>query len=98
VKTHLQSLAASSIAVGYQHTHTGCTNALRKIYLEHGILGLWRGACGAMPRAGIGSATQLLSFSLCKDYFRKYEVIITMVKKPECLHYSLINTEDNLKL
>lgn len=74
VKTHLQSLASSSIAVGYQHTHTGCTNALWKIYLENGILGLWRGAFGAMPRAGIGSATQLLSFSLCKDYFGKYEI------------------------
>jgi len=87
VKTHLQSLAASSIAVGYQHTHTGCSNALWTIYTEHGILGLWRGAFGAMPRAGIGSATQLLSFSLCKDYFGKYEVITTMVKKTGCLCY-----------
>jgi solute carrier family 25 protein 34/35 len=78
-KTHLQSLAASSIAVGYQHTHTGCTNALWKIYMEHGILGLWRGAFGAMPRSSIGSSTQLVSFSLCKDYFEKYEVITTMV-------------------
>jgi solute carrier family 25 protein 34/35 len=87
VKTHLQSLAASSIAVGYQHTHTGCSNALWTIYTEHGILGLWRGAFGAMPRAGIGSATQLLSFSLCKDYFGKYEVVTTMVKKTGCLRY-----------
>ncbi|XP_021925807.1 solute carrier family 25 member 35-like isoform X2 [Zootermopsis nevadensis] len=74
VKTHLQSQAANSIAVGYQHTHTGCISALWKIYLEQGILGLWRGVFGAVPRAGIGSASQLLSFSLCKDYLGNYEI------------------------
>jgi solute carrier family 25 protein 34/35 len=79
VKTHLQSQAANSIAVGYQHTHTGCTSALWKIYVEQGVLGLWRGAFGAMPRAGIGSASQLLSFSLSKDYLGKYEVSVLVL-------------------
>jgi solute carrier family 25 protein 34/35 len=77
----MQSQAAESIAVGYQHVHTGCISALWNIYLEHGIPGLWRGAFGAMPRAGIGSASQLLSFSLCKDYFGKYEVSIAVSQK-----------------
>jgi solute carrier family 25 protein 34/35 len=90
VKTQLQSQAANSIAVGYQHTHTGCTSALWKIYLEQGIPGLWRGAFGAMPRSGIGSASQLLSFSLCKDCLEKYEVTIA-VFQTFCISAFLIN-------
>ncbi|KAJ9588225.1 hypothetical protein L9F63_018389 [Diploptera punctata] len=68
VKTHLQSKSAESVAVGYQHKHSGSASALWKIYKENGIVGLWRGVGSAMPRAGVGSASQLVSFSLCKEY------------------------------
>ncbi|XP_069700644.1 solute carrier family 25 member 35-like [Periplaneta americana] len=74
VKTHLQSQASESVAVGFQHAHTGSFSALKKIYQEGGIAGLWRGSCSALPRAGIGSASQLLSFSTCKEYLETYEV------------------------
>lgn len=37
VKTHLQSQAAKSIAVGYQHQHKGSFYALRDILKEYGV-------------------------------------------------------------
>ncbi|XP_046993209.1 solute carrier family 25 member 35-like [Schistocerca americana] len=74
VKTHLQSQASASVAVGHQHHHRGMINGLSNIYKEHGIRGLWRGSMGAMPRAAIGSATQLVSFNLAKEYLSQYQV------------------------
>ncbi|XP_068082248.1 solute carrier family 25 member 35 [Anabrus simplex] len=74
VKTHLQSQAATGVAVGHQHGHTSMTKGLISIYRQHGVLGLWRGVLGAMPRAAIGSATQLISFSTCKEYLVQYKV------------------------
>ncbi|PSN32410.1 Solute carrier family 25 member 35 [Blattella germanica] len=74
VKTHLQAQAAESVAVGYQHKHTGSFSALWNIYSAQGVVGLWRGVGSSMPRAGIGSASQLVSFSLCKEYLEQYEI------------------------
>lgn len=37
VKTHLQTQANETIAVGHQHQHGGMTEALRKIYREQGV-------------------------------------------------------------
>ncbi|XP_066296676.1 solute carrier family 25 member 35-like [Branchiostoma lanceolatum] len=67
VKTQLQSRSASTIAVGHQHTHASMTQALRGIYKEYGILGLWRGVSGAMPRVTVGSAAQLSTFAISKE-------------------------------
>ncbi|XP_032431683.1 solute carrier family 25 member 35 [Xiphophorus hellerii] len=67
VKTHLQSQSTSSIAVGHQHRHEGMIHALKAIYRQHGILGLWRGSSAAIPRVSIGSATQLSTFSSSKE-------------------------------
>ncbi|XP_044226230.1 solute carrier family 25 member 35 [Thunnus albacares] len=67
VKTHLQSQATSSIAVGHQYKHQGMTHALAAIYRQHGILGLWRGSSAAVPRVSVGSAAQLSTFSSSKE-------------------------------
>ncbi|XP_054899620.1 solute carrier family 25 member 35 [Poeciliopsis prolifica] len=67
VKTHLQSQSTSSIAVGHQHRHEGMIHALKVIYRQHGMLGLWRGSSAAIPRVSIGSATQLSTFSSSKE-------------------------------
>lgn len=67
VKTHLQSQAATSIAVGHQYKHQGMIHALKVIYKEHGVLGLWRGSSAAVPRVSVGSAAQLSTFSSSKE-------------------------------
>ncbi|XP_028322621.1 solute carrier family 25 member 35 [Gouania willdenowi] len=67
VKTHLQSQATSSIAVGHQYKHEGMVHALVAIYKKHGLVGLWRGSSAAVPRVSVGSATQLSTFSSSKE-------------------------------
>ncbi|KAK0132776.1 Solute carrier family 25 member 35 [Merluccius polli] len=67
VKTHLQSQATSSIAVGHQYQHRGMVHALVAICRQHGFMGLWRGAFAAVPRTSVGSAAQLTSFSTVKE-------------------------------
>lgn len=74
VKTHLQAQAVKSIAVGYQHDHQGMFSALIKIYGEHGIFGLWRGVTGAISRVTVGSACQLSTFSLSKEFINNLQV------------------------
>ncbi|XP_047492224.1 solute carrier family 25 member 35-like isoform X1 [Penaeus chinensis] len=72
VKTHLQSHAAESIAVGHQHKHEGFLSALHKIFNQEGVKGLWRGATTSIPRVGVGSAAQLFSYSKSKDWLDHY--------------------------
>ncbi|XP_078615816.1 solute carrier family 25 member 35-like [Branchiostoma floridae x Branchiostoma japonicum] len=67
VKTQLQSRSASTIAVGHQHTHASMTQGLKAIYGEYGILGLWRGVSGVMPKVTVGSAAQLSTFAISKE-------------------------------
>ncbi|CAL8400032.1 unnamed protein product [Boreogadus saida] len=67
VKTHLQSQATSSIAVGHQYQHRGMVHAIAAICREHGVMGLWRGSFAAVPRTSVGSAAQLSSFSAIKE-------------------------------
>ncbi|XP_038861877.1 solute carrier family 25 member 35 [Salvelinus namaycush] len=67
VKTHIQSQATSSIAVGHQYQHQGMVHALAAIHKQHGILGLWRGSSAAVPRVSVGSAAQLYSFAASKE-------------------------------
>jgi len=75
VKTHLQSQANAEIAVGHQHGHSGgMAKALRTIFTNHGIFGLWRGVTGAVIRVSVGSATQLTSFSWAKEHIIMLQV------------------------
>ncbi|XP_053965107.1 solute carrier family 25 member 35-like [Anastrepha ludens] len=70
IKTQLQSQAAKAIAVGYQHEHTGTFQALRQIYAQSGITGLWRGSMAAVPRAALGSGAQIATFGKTKTMLR----------------------------
>ncbi|XP_075876602.1 solute carrier family 25 member 35 [Nelusetta ayraudi] len=74
VKTHLQSQSTSSIAVGHQYKHQGMSHALRVIYREHGVVGLWRGSSAAVARVSVGSAAQLSTFSSSKEFVTDLQV------------------------
>lgn len=67
VKTQLQSQATDTIAVGFQHRHTGFLQAISGIYQQFGIKGLWQGVSGALARVMVGSAVQLSTFSTTKE-------------------------------
>ncbi|XP_060115560.1 solute carrier family 25 member 34 [Heteronotia binoei] len=74
VKTHLQAqTAAAFFAVGHQHNHQGVWAAFGSIYRKQGLLGLWRGASGAVPRVTVGSAVQLATFASAKEWVRKHQ-------------------------
>ncbi|KAJ3602896.1 hypothetical protein NHX12_030641 [Muraenolepis orangiensis] len=68
VKTHLQAQTVETIAVGHQHNHQGVSSAFATIYRREGIIGLWRGVNGAVPRVMVGSAAQLATFSSAKEW------------------------------
>ncbi|XP_069774996.1 solute carrier family 25 member 35-like [Narcine bancroftii] len=74
VKTHLQAQSAAVIAVGHQHNHQGVVMAFLTIYRQQGILGLWRGVSGAVPRVMIGSAAQLATFDIAKQLVKDQQV------------------------
>lgn len=71
VKTHLQSKSDSVIAVGHQHSHSSMSQALRNIFREHGIAGLWRGSTAAILRCAVGGSVQLTSFASVKTHINK---------------------------
>lgn len=71
VKTQLMSYSSKKIAVGTQHAHPGMLYAMKKIYMKNGLLGLWRGAHGMMLRNSIGSASQIASFTVSKEWMDK---------------------------
>ncbi|KAI4901110.1 hypothetical protein NFI96_025100 [Prochilodus magdalenae] len=68
VKTHLQAQTVAAIAVGHQHNHQGVSSAFATIYRREGVIGLWRGVNGAVPRVMVGSAAQLATFSSAKQW------------------------------
>ncbi|KAL2296670.1 hypothetical protein Nmel_016006 [Mimus melanotis] len=68
VKTHLQAQTLSTMAVGHQHNHESISSAFKSIYQQHGVVGLWRGVTGAVPRVAVGSAVQLATFASAKDW------------------------------
>ncbi|XP_077998817.1 solute carrier family 25 member 35-like [Glandiceps talaboti] len=74
IKTRLQSQATMQIAVGHQHTHGGMLDGFRGIFKQYGILGLWRGVNGAIPRVMVGSAAQLSTFTNAKVYVEKTKI------------------------
>ncbi|GBP68757.1 Solute carrier family 25 member 35 [Eumeta japonica] len=71
VKTRLQSQAAKAIAVGHQYKYDGAFNALRQIYKNEGVAGLFRGVTPQIPRGMVGSASQMVSFGYAKDFLRE---------------------------
>ncbi|XP_018565587.1 solute carrier family 25 member 35-like [Anoplophora glabripennis] len=73
IKTHLQSQSVAAIAVGHQHQHKGTVKALKNIYLQNGVKGLFRGAVASIPRAFFGSISQLSSFEYAKQFLYTYE-------------------------
>ncbi|XP_062420092.1 solute carrier family 25 member 34 [Pungitius pungitius] len=68
VKTHLQAQTVEAIAVGHQHNHLGVFDAFGTIYRRDGVIGLWRGVNGAVPRVMVGSAAQLATFTSAKGW------------------------------
>ncbi|KAM5125196.1 solute carrier family 25 member 34 [Mantella aurantiaca] len=71
VKTHLQAQSVAAIAVGHQHNHQSVSSAFETIYKKQGIVGLWRGVNGAVPRVMVGSAVQLATFANAKECVRR---------------------------
>ncbi|XP_065752421.1 solute carrier family 25 member 35 isoform X1 [Phocoena phocoena] len=54
--------------------YMGMFQALIKIGQKYGLVGLWRGALGGLPRVIVGSATQLCTFSSTKDLLTQREI------------------------
>lgn len=54
--------------------YQGMFQALTEIGQKHGLVGLWRGALGSLPRVAVGSSTQLCTFSSTKDLLSQWEV------------------------
>ncbi|XP_049867583.1 solute carrier family 25 member 35-like [Pectinophora gossypiella] len=71
VRTQLMSSSDSSIAVGTQHNHQGSFSALKHIFSEGGVRGLWRGTLGMALRNSVSSSMQIASFSVSKDLMDK---------------------------
>lgn len=80
IKTQIQSQSHGQFAVGYQHQHTGTISALTSTYRSSGVKGLFRGVVGSFPRAAVGSAIQLATFTKCKDLFTDIEVSILQIR------------------
>lgn len=52
------------------------SGAFESIYRQHGVVGLWRGVSGAVPRVAVGSAAQLATFASAKDWVCQHQVSI----------------------
>lgn len=52
----------------------GVSDAFATIYRREGVIGLWRGVNGAVPRVMVGSAAQLATFTSAKDWVSHSQV------------------------
>ncbi|RGB38223.1 mitochondrial carrier domain-containing protein [Rhizophagus diaphanus] len=69
VKTRLQSTAAGAIAVGNQYGYVSVSSALHQIMAkEGGVTGLYRGSMISVYRGILGSAANLSSYTMLRDY------------------------------
>lgn len=59
---------------GHLFLFQGVSDAFASIYRREGLVGLWRGVNGAVPRVMVGSATQLATFSSAKDWMSGSQV------------------------
>ncbi|XP_032088020.1 solute carrier family 25 member 34 [Thamnophis elegans] len=73
IKTHLQAQTASAVAVGHQHNHKSISGAFEAIYKRQGLLGLWRGVSGAVPRVTVGSSVQLATFASAREWVARQQ-------------------------
>ena len=55
----------------------GVSSAFATIYRREGIIGLWRGVNGAVPRVMVGSAAQLATFSSAKEWVSHAQVRVS---------------------
>ncbi|EDW35861.1 GL16987 [Drosophila persimilis] len=83
IKTQLQAQAAKQIAVGYQHSHTSMTNAIRQIYRKSGFFGLWRGSMASVIRTTVASSVQISTFGKAKSLLKDNDIIT----QPTCLSF-----------
>ncbi|XP_076867374.1 solute carrier family 25 member 35 [Brachyhypopomus gauderio] len=74
VKTQMQNQSTSAIAVGHQYQHRSMWHALVVIHRQHGILGLWRSSSASVPRVSVGSAAQLSTFSISKEFIENLQL------------------------
>lgn len=56
------------MAVGHQHGYTGVVSAIKQIYSQEGVRGLYRGSVLSMGRSIVGSGANLSSFSIMREY------------------------------
>ncbi|KAH8269421.1 hypothetical protein KR018_002952 [Drosophila ironensis] len=83
IKTQLQAQAAKQIAVGYQHSHSSMSDAIRQIYGKSGVFGLWRGSMANVGRATVASAVQIASYGKAKSLLTERD----LVTQPTCLSF-----------
>lgn len=57
----------------------GVFDAFVTIYRREGLIGLWRGVNGAVPRVMVGSAAQLATFTSVKDWLARSQVDVAFV-------------------
>lgn len=80
IKTQLQSQSANAkYAVGYQHKHTGLIDAMKTIYNNNGLRGLWKGYTAIVWRNCVGSSVQLSTFSTCKQLVGQYDAFANSI-------------------
>ncbi|XP_002750391.1 solute carrier family 25 member 34 isoform X1 [Callithrix jacchus] len=73
IKTQLQAQTVAEMAVGHQHNHQTLLGALETIWRQQGLVGLWQGVGGAVPRVMVGSAAQLATFTSAKAWVQEQQ-------------------------
>ncbi|XP_068629980.1 solute carrier family 25 member 35-like [Battus philenor] len=68
MKIQLQAQASKKIAVGTQHEIKGMLSGLISVYRKTGVRGLWRGGFVASLRNLFGTAAQIPTYSVTKEW------------------------------